>query len=79
MTFINYFYEFKQFILSSPKYERDLDDILSDTDLSEENQIDELVVLLENLESHHGLSVPKADYDLKQLARFIRNYYLTEI
>jgi len=77
MSFINFFGEFKRFILSNPKYERDLNDILSDTDLTEKNQIDEVVVLLEDLESHHGLQVPKADSDLKEFAIFIRNYYLT--
>jgi hypothetical protein len=76
---INYLYEFKSFILSHPKAEADLNDILTDTDLSEENQIDELMVMMENYESHEGLKIPVADSDLKQFARFIRNHYLTTI
>ena len=54
----------------------DLKDIISDTDLSKENQIDEIVVLLEHLESHHGLDVPTADSDLKDFARYIYEQYI---
>jgi hypothetical protein len=79
MNLAAYFKDFQKFIHSDPKAENDLNDILTDSDLSEENQLEELIVLLEELESHKGLEIPKIDLDVKELAKFIRNYYLTDI
>jgi hypothetical protein len=79
MNLAAYFRDFQKFIHSDPRSENDLNDILTDTDLSEENQLEELIVLLERLESHQGLEIPKVDFDVKELAKFIRNYYLTNI
>lgn len=70
---------FKKFIISNPKYENDLSDILTDDSLQEEDQIFEIVALLESLESHAGLEIPKADWEVKELAKFIRGYYLTNL
>ena len=70
---------FQTFMLSNPKVENDLNDILTDSSLSEENQIFEIVTLLEMCESHDGLEIPKADWEVKELAKFIRSYYLTNI
>lgn len=79
MNLARYFGVFQTFILSNPKAENDLSDILTDSSLTEENQIFELVTLLEMMESHEGLEIPSADSDVKELAKFIRNYYLTNI
>jgi len=76
MNFVEYFYGFKRILLSHLDAEMDLKDIISDTDLSKENQIEEIVVLLEHLESHHGLDVPTADSDLKDFARYIYEQYI---
>lgn len=77
MNLAEYFRKFQIFIISNPKAELDLNDILSDSDLPPENQIEELISFLEGLESHEGLEIPKMDLEVKVFAKFIRDYYLT--
>lgn len=75
MKLAAYFKDFQKFIFSDSKAENNLKDILYDTDLSEEEQTEELIILLE---SYKGLKIPKIDLEIKKFAKFIRNYYLTD-
>jgi len=67
----NLYEKFEKFLSRNPNLNADYKDILSDSDLSIENMVDELENFLQNCEVHHGFEMPG---DLREFARFILSH-----
>lgn len=63
-------FELRKFIAFNPENRADLNDILSDDDLSEESKIDEIVSFLEKSQVRKGFKAP-SDQDIFAFARYV--------
>jgi len=63
--------KFEKFLSQNPNLDADYKDILSDSDLTIENMVDELENFLQHCEVHYQFEMPG---DLREFARFILSH-----